>query len=157
MCGNNVVEPGESCDDGNVIPYDGCSPTCQTEPRCGTYNTSGTPTSAVGACKSVCGDGILIPGAGEQCDDGNTTDGDGCSHDCKQEAGYTCVSSYDSPPPNLSIPIIVRDFQGYRSDGPVDTLTSVTTAVTNRRASLRRCSTPIASQFTRERMRRRLP
>jgi fibro-slime domain-containing protein len=120
VCGNNVVEPGESCDDGNVIPYDGCSPTCQTEPRCGTYNTAGAATSSVGSCKSVCGDGILIRGAGEQCDDGNTTDGDGCSHDCKQESGYTCVSSYDNPPPSLSIPIVVRDFQGYGTGGHPD-------------------------------------
>jgi cysteine-rich repeat protein len=26
----------------------------------------------------------------EQCDDGNTTDGDGCNHDCNIESGYTC-------------------------------------------------------------------
>ena len=29
----------------------------------------------------VCGDGILDPG--EECDDGNTNDGDGCSSDCQ--------------------------------------------------------------------------
>ncbi|MBN1610461.1 MAG: DUF4215 domain-containing protein [Polyangiaceae bacterium] len=116
VCGNTVVEPGEACDDGNAVPYDGCSPTCQTEPRCGTYNAQGTtPTSATGACRSACGDGILIRGAGEECDDGNTTDGDGCSHDCKQEPGYSCVSSYDDPPPTLSLPIVVRDFQMYSS------------------------------------------
>jgi len=115
VCGNSLVEPGESCDDGNKVPYDGCSPSCQTEPRCGVFSASGTPTSAVGACKSVCGDGILIRGAGEQCDDGNTTDSDGCSHDCKTEPGYTCLSSYDSPPAKLDLPLVVRDFQGYSS------------------------------------------
>lgn len=37
----------------------------------------------------TCGNGILDPG--EQCDDGNTTDGDGCSRQlCQVEAGWTC-------------------------------------------------------------------
>ena len=33
----------------------------------------------------VCGDGITQPTAGEQCDDGNTNDGDGCSAHCLTE------------------------------------------------------------------------
>ena len=32
------------------------------------------------ACAEVCGDGILTPG--EQCDDGNDVDTDGCANDC---------------------------------------------------------------------------
>jgi cysteine-rich repeat protein len=32
----------------------------------------------------VCGDGLLAPSS-EQCDDGNTADEDGCSHDCRFE------------------------------------------------------------------------
>ena len=31
-CGNGSVESGETCDDGNTNPGDGCSATCQTEP-----------------------------------------------------------------------------------------------------------------------------
>src|SRR5262249_33963381 len=34
-------------------------------------------------CAPVCGNGVVE--SGEQCDDGNTTDGDGCSHDCQTE------------------------------------------------------------------------
>jgi cysteine-rich repeat protein len=30
-CGNGIREPNESCDDGNVEPFDGCSADCQTE------------------------------------------------------------------------------------------------------------------------------
>jgi cysteine-rich repeat protein len=30
-CGNGVVDPGETCDDGNANNGDGCSSTCQTE------------------------------------------------------------------------------------------------------------------------------
>ena len=32
-----------------------------------------------------CGDGTVSPGVGEQCDDGNTLDGDGCSSTCTLE------------------------------------------------------------------------
>jgi cysteine-rich repeat protein len=38
-----------------------------------------------------CGDGIV--GLGEQCDDGNTTAGDGCSPACQTEPCYTCSGS----------------------------------------------------------------
>ncbi len=37
----------------------------------------------------VCGDGVIA--AGEGCDDDNTTDGDGCSHTCQTELGYSCT------------------------------------------------------------------
>ncbi len=37
---------------------------------------------------STCGDGIVD--AGEQCDDGNTIDGDGCDITCDVEPGYVC-------------------------------------------------------------------
>jgi fibro-slime domain-containing protein len=109
-CGNGKVETGETCDDGNTVPFDGCSPSCQKDPTCG------TSTSAVGECKTVCGDGIYLPGV-EDCDDGNVNDGDGCSHDCKIEPGNTCQSVQADPPPSLEIPIVLRDFMNYRSDG----------------------------------------
>jgi cysteine-rich repeat protein len=32
VCGNAVLEPGEQCDDANVLSSDGCSATCQLEP-----------------------------------------------------------------------------------------------------------------------------
>jgi fibro-slime domain-containing protein len=111
VCGNKVKEAGETCDDGNLLPYDGCASNCQSEPKCG------TDTSAVGACKSTCGDGILWRGI-EDCDDGNVADGDGCSHDCKIEAGWTCKSFFDEPPPKLEIPMIARDFEWYTNGNP---------------------------------------
>jgi cysteine-rich repeat protein len=33
-CGDGVLSPGETCDDGNTEPGDGCSATCQIE-ECG--------------------------------------------------------------------------------------------------------------------------
>jgi virginiamycin B lyase len=49
-CGDGHVCPGETCDDGNDISCDGCSPACEIE---------------VGA---RCGDGIVNPACGEDCD-----------------------------------------------------------------------------------------
>ena len=43
---------------------------------------------------SVCGDGWMAPGDGEQCDDGNVVDGDGCSALCAVEAGFGCLPSF---------------------------------------------------------------
>lgn len=63
VCGNDIVEPGEDCDEGDTTPGDGCSATCQTE--------------------SACGNGIVE--AGEQCDDDNVMAGDGCSPVCTVE------------------------------------------------------------------------
>ncbi len=62
VCGNDVVESGEECDDGNTNNGDGCNDKCQFE---------------------KCGDGVL--NEGEECDDGNNDDGDGCSADCRIE------------------------------------------------------------------------
>jgi len=45
----------------------------------------------LGRFVTTCGDGLL--GAGEDCDDGNITDVDGCSAICIFESGFTCVGS----------------------------------------------------------------
>ena len=65
ICGNGVVEDGESCDDGNAIAGDGCEADCSI--------TVITP---------ACGDGNLDPG--EVCDDGNQIAGDGCELNCTE-------------------------------------------------------------------------
>ncbi|KAH7113930.1 hypothetical protein B0J13DRAFT_533708 [Dactylonectria estremocensis] len=42
-------------------------------------------------CRGICGDGILAPANGEECDDGNNIDGDGCSANCtKESTGAYC-------------------------------------------------------------------
>ena len=94
VCGDGKIEGIESCDDGNSMPFDGCSADCQNEPHC-----------TGDACTLGCGDGIKA--SQEQCDDGNTIDGDGCSRDCMIEAGWTCAE------PTLveMVPVIYRDFR----------------------------------------------
>lgn len=51
---------------------------------------------------AVCGNGLLESGAAEQCDDGNTASGDGCSSTCRYEPLYTFTGSSGSRTGNLS-------------------------------------------------------
>ncbi|MCH8146899.1 MAG: hypothetical protein IH987_02765 [Planctomycetes bacterium] len=67
-CGNGVVEPGETCDDG------GESATCDAD-----------------CTIAECGDGTLNTTAGEVCDDGNTDPDDGC--DCLFGLGACCLGT----------------------------------------------------------------
>jgi cysteine-rich repeat protein len=48
-------------------------------------------SKASGPIKATCGDKRVIAALGEDCDDGNTANGDGCSSACKQEAGFSCA------------------------------------------------------------------
>jgi cysteine-rich repeat protein len=73
MCGNCVVDRGETCDDGNQTSGDGCGPTCRLE---------------------TCGDGVR-EGA-EQCDDGDAVfaQGDTCTPSCRAPSEcHTCSAS----------------------------------------------------------------
>jgi cysteine-rich repeat protein len=95
VCGNGNREPGEECDDGNTDDGDGCSSTCEDEFVCGNGMVEGNEECDTGggdsaACDGdctfpVCGDGYLNTAAGEECDDGNTDDRDGCDHLCLVE------------------------------------------------------------------------
>ena len=87
-CGDGINQPPEQCDDGNVLPGDGCNGVCQVEP-----NWTCPPDISQGPCtrKVVCGDGLIGPG--EVCDDGNTINGDGCNSTCTvQDPAYKCVA-----------------------------------------------------------------
>ncbi|BDA49076.1 probable Sushi, von Willebrand factor type A, EGF and pentraxin pentraxin domain-containing protein at C-terminar half [Coccomyxa sp. Obi] len=55
---------------------------------------TGEPKWQVVKWLSVCGNG-LVEGQ-EQCDDGNTSDGDGCSAQCKVEEGWECTGQSPS-------------------------------------------------------------
>ena len=86
-CGDARLSYGETCDDGNSDPGDGCSATCRVE--------TGYRCPEVGkACVlvAVCGDGKLSLVDGEQCDDGDKVSGNGCSATCQVEANYVCLT-----------------------------------------------------------------
>jgi cysteine-rich repeat protein len=95
ICGDGVQANNESCDDHNTNNNDGCSSNCATEAG---WTCTGQPS----VCKvmfimkslslsAICGDGKVDQG--EDCDDNNTTPGDGCSTTCTIESGYTCDKS----------------------------------------------------------------
>eukprot|EP00727_Mastigamoeba_balamuthi_P014095 m51a1_g9308 hypothetical protein (1308) ;mRNA; r:87685-93403 len=79
-CGNKVVEPPETCDDGNTVSGDGCSSLCTIEDGFVCTQTTCTP---------ICGDGEVH--GSESCDDNNTESGDGCSSSCQVEPGWHCT------------------------------------------------------------------
>jgi cysteine-rich repeat protein len=44
-----------------------------------------------GGGEDICGDGVIDTDLGEECDDGNVADGDGCDSVCAVEPGYVCT------------------------------------------------------------------
>jgi cysteine-rich repeat protein len=91
LCGNGLLEIGESCDDGNSLDGDGCDVNC-TATRCGNGVTTtgelcddGNALDGDGCdsnCTATrCGNGVTTTGEG--CDDGNTTSGDACDANCR--------------------------------------------------------------------------
>ncbi|MHC4443470.1 MAG: LamG-like jellyroll fold domain-containing protein, partial [Planctomycetota bacterium] len=87
VCGNGVVEGTEVCD-GSDLAGETCTSqmgsvytgTLACNPGCDGFDTSG--------CTTSCGNGVLDPG--EECDDGGTVPGDGCSDTCVVESSYSC-------------------------------------------------------------------
>ena len=75
LCGNKIIEGAEQCDG-----TPNCSANCDILP--------------------TCGDNFIS--VGEQCEDGNTASGDGCSSTCQLEPGYTCTATI----PNVCTAII---------------------------------------------------
>ncbi|HEU4583937.1 MAG TPA: DUF4215 domain-containing protein, partial [Polyangiaceae bacterium] len=88
VCGDGVVNGAETCDDGGTLGGDGCNASCKIE--------AGWICPVGGVCRTVCGDGIRIGEDAdgivhEQCDDKNSTAGDGCGPDCRLEEGFKCT------------------------------------------------------------------
>ena len=85
VCGDRVVDPGEECDDGNVVAGDGCGPTCQVE-RPTVTSTTTLPSSAC----------VTASGLPLDCDDRNPCTADscdataGCVHDPVPVEGRGC-------------------------------------------------------------------
>jgi len=101
-CGDDVIDSGEECDDGNREGADGCDQNCLAE-FCGNGRREasegcddGNQTSGDGCdanCRVTgCGNGALT--GAEECDDGNLAGGDGCDAACLiEECGNTRAES----------------------------------------------------------------
>ncbi|MBW2976522.1 tandem-95 repeat protein [Candidatus Woesearchaeota archaeon] len=90
VCGNDFIEGDEVCD-GSDLDGKTCQDFGYTNPDtlacnqvCSDFDTS--------ACAAVCGNGDTEPG--EECDDGNLIDGDGCSAACETEIADDLMINY---------------------------------------------------------------
>jgi cysteine-rich repeat protein len=92
-CGDGAVQSiyAEECDVftenglGNLV-YAGYQSSCAD----GEFVLcAGSCVLSTGCTQTECGDGVLTIGI-EECDDGNTNNGDGCSSACELENGQTC-------------------------------------------------------------------
>jgi cysteine-rich repeat protein len=94
-CGDNVLDPGEACDDGNRLGGDGCAATCRKLEQCGDgiidpgaeqcdTGPDNSDTLAdqcrTNCTRPRCGDGA--EDSAEECDDGNLENGDTCDSNC---------------------------------------------------------------------------
>jgi cysteine-rich repeat protein len=70
-CGDGILDPGEACDDGNVVASDTCTADCRF---------------------ATCGDGIVA--LTESCDDGNVEDGDTCPASCQLPVSRISVGGH---------------------------------------------------------------
>jgi cysteine-rich repeat protein len=91
VCGDGWWVLGEGCDDGNQNSLDGCSSDCLVEPGwvCGADALK--PVMRTSVCVGFCGDGIKV--SGEECDDNNILNGDGCTEACEIEPGFACLDT----------------------------------------------------------------
>lgn len=129
-CGNATVEPPETCDgncptsaadcdDSNVCTADSvtgnaaqCNAMCVNAPLgCIANATDGCCPAMCNAnndgdCTPICGNSVVE--AGEQCDDGGTTPGDGCDATCQSEAVATAfrMSDLDLMDPHIYLRFI---------------------------------------------------
>lgn len=89
-CNNGILDVTEECDDTS---NPGCSNKCKTVDgfKCRNSARKCTKDCVNTECVQIkYGDGKLDSDGYEQCDDGNTKNGDGCSSKGVIEAGYVC-------------------------------------------------------------------
>ena len=87
--GNTERASGESCDDNGADP-NRCDANCEIVAGYTCFDAANG--SGLATCSEVCGDGIKGQFVGDNdCDDGDVTPRDGCSHTCAAENGWLCT------------------------------------------------------------------
>ncbi|CAD8162332.1 unnamed protein product [Paramecium pentaurelia] len=98
ICGDQLIIGMEECDDGNIIPHDGCYECkfqCQEQCTdcvtgiCKACLKPGWILNQNNLCTAYCGDGIVVDPY-EQCDDGNDLLYDGC-YQCLFQCEELCT------------------------------------------------------------------
>lgn len=93
VCSDGWVDPGEACDDGNLVSSDNCTSKCLNaacgdgflhfgHEECDDENVNSSDSCLNDCRKSRCGDGFVWVGH-EACDDGNLDNTDHCTSDCE--------------------------------------------------------------------------
>ena len=97
LCGNGKVDtPPETCDKAITIGDEGACPvSCDDGNHCTVDGMMGSSESCTAFCAysavaNCCGNGILE--GGEQCDDGNRVDTDGCTASCLLPGGHLLIT-----------------------------------------------------------------
>jgi cysteine-rich repeat protein len=120
-CGDGMEDAGEACDDGNTMSCDGCSMRCAIETGCGdgiacgaegcddgnTMRCDGCSAQCAVEVGARCGDGVINPSCGEECD----PPGAECSATCTRTRlplgtrHFTFGGSFYSSPLGPEIPL----------------------------------------------------
>jgi cysteine-rich repeat protein len=90
VCGNGIIETGESCDDLNANSGDGCSNICKVESG---WKCSGQPSRCL---RFKSGAGVVENQIGIQCSDGKDNDNDGAM----DLNDFSCSSASDADETN---------------------------------------------------------
>jgi cysteine-rich repeat protein len=92
-CGNTILEPGESCDDGDDVNGDGCSAGCRVE-FCGDGATNnGEVCDATDPSGRPCTPSCELAGCGnDRVDPGEACDGDvDCTDECRRFSSCSAI------------------------------------------------------------------
>jgi cysteine-rich repeat protein len=136
-CGDGVKNGDEECDDGNDVNTDTCTDECKL-PACGDGHVNGDDVCEIGNTQSctvaggadgsqfclpnclsystcveidnvktkLCGDWYLE--VGEECDDGNKINGDGCSSECLLES-FENITDFNVSVGNMTGNVTMND------------------------------------------------
>jgi cysteine-rich repeat protein len=95
---SDTTSEGTSSEGGTTTSFTsaGTSSTTSTTAETGS-ETSGVVDSSSSGSGPACGDGTVDEDLGEECDDGNTEDGDSCSADCTIPTADGWTATYNGP------------------------------------------------------------